>query len=109
MQCHTYGIRNCVGLVSGTISQKQVQMLLELNPTAIIFMHDTGYDLDNIMRNINMVQSYSRFSEIRLGYWDFFNKNYPDKLSPSDLGKNQLQRIIRDEIKFLGDIDEEEI
>lgn len=109
MQCYTYGIRNCVGLGSGTISLKQIQMLLELKPTALVFMHDVGYGLENIMRNINMVQSYSRFSEIKLGYWDFFDKGYADKLSPSDLGKNQLLRIIRDEIKFLGDIDEEEI
>ena len=109
MQCYTYGIRNCVGLGSGTISLKQIQMLLELKPEKIIFMHDVGFGLENIMRNINMVQSYSRFSEIGLGYWDFFDKNYPDKLSPSDLGKEQLIRIILNEIKYIGDIDEEEI
>lgn len=109
MQCHSYGIHNCVALGSGTISLKQIQMLMELKPTQIIFMHDTGFGLENIMRNINMVQSYSRFSEISIGYWDFFDKDYSDKLSPSDIGKNQLLRIMRDEIKYIGDIDEEEI
>ena len=40
MQCYSYGIRNCVALGSGSISRKQVRMLLELNPKKIIFMHD---------------------------------------------------------------------
>lgn len=109
MQCYSYGIRNCVALGSGTISMKQIQMLLELKPTQIVFMHDTGFGLENIMRNINMIQSYSRFSEISLGYWDFFNKDYPDKVSPSDLGKEELLRIMKNEIKYIGEIDEEEI
>jgi len=109
MQCYSYGIRNCVALGSGTISMKQIQMLLELKPTQIVFMHDTGFGLENIMRNINMIQSYSRFSEIILGYWDFFNKDYPDKVSPSDLGKEELLRIMKNEIKYIGEIDEEEI
>ena len=51
MQCFSYGIRNCVALGSGSISRKQVRMLLELNPKKIIFMHDVGYDLENILRN----------------------------------------------------------
>ena len=70
MQCFSYGIRNCVALGSGSISRKQVRMLLELNPKKIIFMHDVGYDLENILRNINIVKSYSRFSEVELGYFD---------------------------------------
>lgn len=103
MQCFSYGIRNCVALGSGSISRKQVRMLLELNPKKIIFMHDVGYDLENILRNINMVKNYSRFSEVELGYWDFFDRLYDDKVSASDLGKKELLRIIDTEIKMMGD------
>lgn len=103
MQCFSCGIRNCVALGSGSISRKQVQMLLELNPKKIIFMHDVGYDLENILRNINMVKNYSRFSEVELGYWDFFDRLYDDKVSASDLGKKELLRIIDTEIKMIGD------
>lgn len=103
MQCFSYGIRNCVALGSGSISCKQVRMLLELNPKKIIFMHDVGYDLENILRNINMVRNYSRFSEVKLGYWDFFDRLYDDKISASDLGKKELLRIIDTEIKMIGD------
>lgn len=107
MQCYSYGIRNCVALGSGSISRKQVQMLLELNPKKIIFMHDTGYDLENILRNINMVKNYSRFSEVELGYWDFFDRLYDDKLSPSDSGREELLRIMDSEIKMIGDDEDE--
>ena len=108
MQCFSYGIRNCVALGSGSISRKQVRMLLELNPKKIIFMHDVGYDLENILRNINMVKNYSRFSEVELGYWDFFDRLYDNKVSASDLGKKELLRIIDTEIKMVGDDKDEE-
>ena len=108
MQCYSYGIRNCVALGSGSISRKQVRMLLELNPKKIIFMHDVGYDLENILRNINMVKNYSRFSEVELGYWDFFDRSYDDKVSASDLGKKELLRIIDNEIQMIGDDENEE-
>ena len=110
MQCYSYGIRNCVALGSGSISRKQVQMLLELNPKKIIFMHDVGFDLENILRNINIVKSYSRFSEVELGYWDYFDRLYDDKVSASDLGKKELLRIMDTEIKMIvDDKDEEEL
>ena len=108
MQCFSYGIRNCVALGSGSISRKQVRMLLELNPKRIIFMHDVGYDLENILRNINMVKNYSRFSEVELGYWDFFDRLYDNKVSASDLGKKELLRIMDTEIKMIGDDKDEE-
>ena len=110
MQCHSYGIRNCVALGSGSISNKQVQMIFELNPKKVIFMHDTGFDLENIERNISMIRSYSRFSEIEVGYWNYFGKGYEDKVSPSDLGKVKFEQIINTEIKMIGDeIDEDEL
>ena len=108
MQCYSYGIRNCVALGSGSISRKQVQMLFELNPQKIIFMHDVGFDLENILRNINIVKSYSRFSEVELGYWDFFDRLYDNKVSASDLGKKELLRIMDTEIKMIGDDKDEE-
>ena len=109
MQCYSYGIRNCVALGSGTISLKQVQMLMELAPTRIVFMHDSQYDIDSIMRNINMVKNYSRFSEVELGYWNWIGKGYLDKVSPSDMGKKKLKYILEHEIEIIGDSDEDEL
>lgn len=103
MQCYSYGIRNCVALGSGTISKKQVQMLFELNPKQIIFFHDVGYKKEFIARNIQMVKSYSRFSEVKIGYWDSNGKNYNDKASPTDMGKKVFEHILRNEIKIAGE------
>lgn len=108
MQCFSYGIRNCVSLGSGSISIQQVKMLLELNPKKIIFCHDVGYSLENIMRNINMVKNYSRFTEVELGYWSYFGRGYKDKVSPSDLGKECLENILMNEITMIGDEDDED-
>ena len=108
LQCFSYGMRNCVALGSGSISKKQIEMILELNPKKVIFMHDVGYELGNIMKNINMLNTYSRFAEIDIGYWDFFSYGYEGKISPSDLGAKEMKRIISNEIKMIGDdIDEE--
>lgn len=108
MQCYSYGIRNCVALGSGSISVKQVKMLLEINPQKIIFLHDVGYDLENIMRNIQMVTNFSRFSQSECGYWDYFNKGYQNKVSPSDLGEEKFKDILAHEIKMIGDDDNED-
>jgi DNA primase len=110
MQCYSYGIRNCVALGSGSISNKQVQMLFELNPKRIIFLHDTGFKQEYFDRNIAMIKNYSRFSEVEIGYWDYIGKNYEDKVSPSDLGKDKFKQIINTEIKMIGDeFDEDEL
>lgn len=108
MQCYSYGIRNCVSLGSGSISIQQVKMLLELNPKRIIFLHDVGYGLENIMRNIDMVKNYSRFTEVELGYWSYFGRGYENKVSPSDLGKECLENILQNEIIMIGDEDDED-
>ena len=108
MQCYSYGIRNCVSLGSGSISIQQVKMLLELNPKRIIFLHDVGYGLENIMRNIDMVKNYSRFTEVELGYWSYFGRGYENKVSPSDLGKEWLENILQNEITMIGAEDDED-
>ena len=102
MQCYTYGIRNTVSLGSGSISRKQVQMLISLNPKKIIFLHDVGFPLESVLRNINMVKGYLKMSQIELGYWDYFDKNYEDKISCTDKGKEFFDYIISSEIKMIG-------
>ena len=95
------GKRNCVSLGSGSISKKQVQMLLSLNPKKIVFLHDVGFPMESIMRNINMVKGYSRMKEIELGYWNYFGKNYEDKMSATDMSKDKLDYILKNEIMYI--------
>jgi hypothetical protein len=100
MQCYSYGIRNCVALGSGSISNQQVKMILELNPKSVIFMHDYGYEFENIIANINKLKRYSRFNDFDIGYWDWKIRKFDKKYSPSDLGKDILIKIIENEIKI---------
>lgn len=101
MQCYTYGIRNVVALGSGSISRKQVQMLMSLNPKKIIFLHDVGYQMEFVIRNINIVKGYLKMSQIELGYWDYFGKNYEEKISCTDKGKYFFEFVINNEIKMI--------
>lgn len=100
MQCWSYGIKNAVALGSGSISKKQVQLLLQLRINKIVLMHDVGYKLDSIQRNIKMIKGYSRMKEVQIGYWDNENKSYEGKVSASDLGKDKLEYILENEIKW---------
>lgn len=99
MQCHSYGIRNAVALGSGSISDKQIELILQLNPKKVIFLHDNNYELEAIQKNINKLKSYSRFyKQLLVGYWDYTKSDYPEKCSPSDLGIDILNNIIQNEI-----------
>jgi len=102
MQCHTYGIKNCVALGSSSISKKQTQLLLELNPKQVIFMHDEGLDFSAISKNIETVKEYSKFQEFEIGYWDFSEDLFLlPKVSSSDMGKERLLNILESQIKFV--------
>lgn len=104
MQCFSYGIRNAVAIGSSSISKKQIQMLLEANPKAIILMHDKGLEIEAIDRNIKMIQFYTKLINTQIGYWDStIDSNIPNKSSPSDLGKDRLLDIINNQIKMIGD------
>ena len=101
MQCHTFGIRNALALCSGSISKDQVRILYEVQPEEILFMHDVGFEKASIIRNIEMYQRFSRFSDTKIGYWDWTKSKYTEKFSPSDLGKNELERIINEEVIYV--------
>lgn len=102
MQCYSYGVRNCVALGSGTVSEKQVKLLLQLNPKKIVLLHDNNYDKKSILKNMESIRNYSRFSKIPIGYWEYTRGDYPEKCSPSDLGLNKLNYIIENEVVFLN-------
>lgn len=101
LQGFTYGYRNIVSLGSGSISSKQAQMIIELNPEKIVFLHDVGFAFENVERNIKILRSYSRFSELEIGYWDNDDRGYEDKVSSTDMGKQEFERIIAEEIKII--------
>ena len=103
MQCFTYGYRNSVGLMSGSLSSQQAKMILELQPKKVIFLHDNNFPLENIMSNIKTLKQYSRFAEFEIGYWDWTKENYEAKVSPTDMGKKEFEKIITSQIYYIKD------
>lgn len=100
LQCASYGYKNAVALMSGSISPYQIQLLLNSNPTAIIFMHDYQYDIESIKHNIELFKNYSRFTDCAIGWWDWTKSVYPEKVSPTDMGKEVFERILENEIRW---------
>lgn len=101
MQCYSYDIRNCVAMGSSSISEKQIRLLMELQPKAIIFMHDEGFEMEGIMNNIEKVKTYSRFQQVPLGYWDYTKGNCDSKVSASDMGKDILNNIVETQLVMI--------
>lgn len=101
MQCYSYGIHNAVALGSGSISKNQVKMLYELQPQEVLFLHDVGYEMVSILKNIDIYKKFGRFSETKTGFWDWEKSQYTEKYSPSDLGKEELERILKEEIIYI--------
>lgn len=103
MQAYSYGFRNMVGLGSGTLSLKQTEMILELNPKEVIFLHDQGFQREAMERNFSVLQNYIRYMDIKIGYWDWSMGEYESKVSPTDLGRCEFERILENEIKYIDE------
>lgn len=62
-------------------------------------MLDKGLNIDNTIRNIQLLQTYTRMNSVQILYWDWtMNTILPDKASPSDYGKRILEDIMRTEL-----------
>lgn len=97
MQCHTMGYNNAVALGSSSISKKQCQMILSLNPEKVVFMMDKGLEIENIRRNIIALKTYGKMKEFTIQFWKP-GDDVPSKASPSDLGKNRFEKALREEL-----------
>lgn len=99
MQCYSYGIRNVVALGGNSLSNTQCKLLLERNPSSVVFMLDVGLGFENIKKNAEKILSYSKMRDITIKYWDTSMTLLPDKASPSDYGKDTLLDIINTELE----------
>lgn len=100
MQAHSFGVRNVVAIGSNALSQKQARLLLQLNPTKIIFALDEGLDLEQTERNLRMLQTVMGFNQIEVYYWDY--RKSPNlkgtKNSPTDMGKEIYDDIMKTQL-----------
>ena len=97
MQFYSMGYQNVVALGSSSISKKQCQMILSLNPKKVVFMMDRGLDFETIKKNMLALRTYGKMKEFIIQYW-VPGADVPDKASPSDSGQYKLERALREEL-----------
>lgn len=97
MQCHSMGIYNAVAVGSSSVSNKQIELLLALNPKKIIIAFDEGSQLENIHKIAQSIMKYVTFRDVIVEYIDMDSASYildiPSKSSPSDLGKQTFLEL----------------
>lgn len=99
LQCRDFRIRNCVSLGSSSISKKQCQLLLSLNPKKIVLCYDKGLEREAIQRAVKTLRTYGKMKEFEIWYTDMEADNeIPDKASPSDLGRRGFEYVIKHRI-----------
>ena len=98
MQCHSFGFNNAVAIGSSELSEKQIKMIVSLNPKKIILAHDKSLDREVIKGNLKKILAYRKYKSFELGYVDMErDKEIPEKSSPSDMGKDKFFDILENE------------
>lgn len=100
MQAWGYGYFTFVGLGGNRVSSQQCKLMVELLPKQIVLLPDVGLDPEITVMNVRKLQSYTRLLDIEIGYWDWRKHSDPDKVSPTDMGVDRLEQIIKYEIEW---------
>ena len=71
-----------------------------LNLEQVTELPDVGLDWTITELNARKLMSYTRLLDIQIGWWDWRKYHDPDKASPTDLGVERLEQIIKTEIEW---------
>lgn len=107
LQGLSYSYRNIVSTGCSTISPRQAQLIMMLNPKRVCIANDTNIGMDIINKNIETLKVYSKFRETEITYWDCTNTKYIElknekgeliKDCITDRGKQVFYKILEEEI-----------
>lgn len=99
MQAWDFGVRNIVALGSNNLSEKQVKLLLQLQPKRIIIALDEGLSFEQTKRNADMIKDFSSIFTPEIWYWDADQDlDIDPKCSPTDMGKDKFEEIIAEQL-----------
>lgn len=99
MQAWDFGVRNIVALGSNSLSEKQVKLLLQLQPKRIIIAMDEGLDFSQTQRNADMIKNFSSIFAPEIWYWDSDQDlDINPKSSPTDMGKEKFEEIMEEQL-----------
>ena len=104
MISYGFGVRNIVALGSHSLSEKQAQLILQLNPKRIIMALDEGLDKTNpeaLDINMKMLESFSALRDLELWYWDttLDPTIKGTKCGPCDNGVEYFEKVKNEQLK----------
>ena len=98
-QAYDFGVRNVVALGSHSLSEKQIKLLLQLQPKRIVLAMDEGLNFDFIKRNADMIKNFGLILMPEIWYWDSSqNIDVNSKDSPTDNGKEMFEEIMNEQL-----------
>lgn len=105
MQAFTMGYYNVVALGSHSLSEKQAQLILQLNPQKVVMMLDEGLEIEETFKNLDLLKSFTTMRNIELWYWDsaLDIDLFGTKSSPTDNGKKKFEEIIKTQLVRYGE------
>lgn len=98
-QAWDMNVRNIVALGSNSLSEKQAKLLIQLQPTRIIIALDKGLEFEQTQRNADMIKSVCGMFMPEIWYWNAdLDASVKPKSSPTDMGKEKFEEIMREQL-----------
>ena len=104
LQLDTMGFNNAVALGNNRISSCQIKAIMKTFPKKIIMCYDEGLDINIILDQCMKVKEIASLLNVSVGYvYDENNEilQKGSKASPSDLGKENFERLVTDHVRWL--------
>lgn len=99
MQAWDFGVRNIVALASHSLSEKQVKLLLQLQPKRIILAFDEGLEFKHVQRNVDIIKNFCTMFMPEIWYWDStMDLDIDSKSSPTDMGREKFEEIMEEQL-----------
>lgn len=94
-----FGAKNIVALGNNSISEKQVKLLLQLQPKRIIIALDEGLEFEQTQKNADMIKNFCTMFMPEIWYWDStMDLDIDLKSSPTDMGKEKFEEIMKEQL-----------
>ena len=109
LKMSSWGYNNVVALGSNSLSTTQAKLLMSLNPKSVIFMLDKGLSLENTKRNADLLKTFCTMRQLKIAYWSWEdNLTLDDKSAPCDDTKEEFEYIMKNEIKPISELSDDE-
>ena len=101
MVSYGFGVKNIVALGSHSLSEKQAQLILQLNPKRVIMALDEGLDFEATETNLKLLKSFSALRDVEFWYWDttLDPTIKGTKCGPCDNGAEYFGKVKNEQLK----------